>query len=263
MKAPIFAVVAPSISSSCIRWSKAKTRISEKSPPCSRPRLVAQCTCSSSPSLRRSERTMPRSRKNSSSAQRGIGRGAAVARDGEGAAGVGELEARRPVLSGKPAAKQPGEEAVAGTEHVEDLDGETRPGLPVVEAVGDRQPRRRRRLQHPACRPAWRPTPLAPRAAPRWYRWCRRRCGTPLRCRRSGRRSAASFAGAPSPPRSRRSGSRLHRGRQRPRGSAGSRCRAPCERHACGRGSAPSRQRPWCAGGSGACRSPAPRRPRR
>ena len=70
--------------------------------------------------------------------QRRIGRGAAVARDREGAAGVGELQAGRPVLAGEPAPEQAGEEAVAGAEHVEDLDREAGAGLAVVEARRDR-----------------------------------------------------------------------------------------------------------------------------
>ena len=70
--------------------------------------------------------------------QRRIGRGAAVARDGEGAAGVRVFERGRPVGVVQPALEQAGEEAVAGAEHVEDLDRKSGAGLAVVEAVGDR-----------------------------------------------------------------------------------------------------------------------------
>ena len=66
-----------------------------------------------------------------------VGRGAAVARDREGAAGVGVLERGRPVLVGQPALEQPRHEAVAGAEHVEDLDREAGAGLALVEAVRD------------------------------------------------------------------------------------------------------------------------------
>ena len=67
----------------------------------------------------------------------GVGRGAAVAGDGEGAAGVGVLERGRPVLAGEPALEQAGHEAVAGAEDVEDLDGEAGALLAVVEGGGD------------------------------------------------------------------------------------------------------------------------------
>ena len=69
--------------------------------------------------------------------QRRIGRGAAVARDGEGAAGVRVFERGRPVGVLEPALEQAREEAVAGAEHVEDLDRKAGAGLAVVEAVGD------------------------------------------------------------------------------------------------------------------------------
>ena len=68
----------------------------------------------------------------------GVGRGAAVAGDGEGAAGVGVLERGRPVLAGQPALEQAGHEAVAGAEDVEDLDREAGALLAVVEGGGDR-----------------------------------------------------------------------------------------------------------------------------
>ena len=48
------------------------------------------------------------------------------------------FSAGRPVLVGEPALEQAGEEAVAGAEHVEDLDREAGAGLAVVEAGGDR-----------------------------------------------------------------------------------------------------------------------------
>ena len=70
--------------------------------------------------------------------QRGIGRGAAVARDGEGPAGVRVFERGRPVGVVQPALEQAGEEPVAGAEYVKDLDRKSGAGLAVVEAVGDR-----------------------------------------------------------------------------------------------------------------------------
>ena len=129
-----------------MRWSKAKTRISGQSPQAvGRPVDLLELGV-----VAQAGRTMPRSRKNSSSSQRGIGRGAAVARDGEGAAGVGVLQARRPVLVGEPALEQARHEAVAGAEHVEDLDREA--GAGSRRRRGCRGSRRRRR-----------PRPSAPR----------------------------------------------------------------------------------------------------
>jgi hypothetical protein len=116
-----------------MRWSKAKTRISGQS----RSRLVDQWICSSSASWRSAGVRMPRRRKNCQLLPGRVGRGAAVAADREGAAGVGVFQARRPVLVGEPALEQAGHEAVAGAEHVEDLDREALAALAVVEARGD------------------------------------------------------------------------------------------------------------------------------
>jgi hypothetical protein len=133
LNAPIFSGVAPSICSSCMRWSKAKTRMVDRS----LWRLVAQWICSRAASLRRAFSTTPRLRKNCSSSQTWVGRGAAVAADGEGTAGVGVGEGFRPGLTVQPAFQKAGHEAVAGAEDVEDLDREAGAGLAVVKAVGD------------------------------------------------------------------------------------------------------------------------------
>ena len=86
--------MAPSICSSCVRWSKAKTRISGPVPvPVGRPvdllelGVVAQVLADDTAL---EEELQLR--------QRGIGRRAAVARDGEGPAGVGVFQRGRPVL---------------------------------------------------------------------------------------------------------------------------------------------------------------------
>src|SRR5690606_240116 len=66
-----------------------------------------------------------------------IGRRAAMAADGEGAAGIGVFERDRPVLSPHPASQQAREEAVASTENIEHLDRKPLAGLSLVETVGD------------------------------------------------------------------------------------------------------------------------------
>ena len=161
------------------------------SPASRRRRLVDQWICSSSASLRSAGVRMPRSRKKLQLLPRRVGRGAAVARDGEGAAGVGVLERGRPVLVGEPALEQAGHEAVAGAEHVEDLDREAGAALAVVEAVGDGAGEGGGAHRRRACRRGWRRRRRGRRGAPRWCRSSRRRCGTPPRCRRSGRRGGA------------------------------------------------------------------------
>ena len=60
-----------------------------------------------------------------------------MAGDGEGAAGIGEFEARRPVLARQPALQQARHEAVTGAEHIEDFDRETLPRLALIKAFGN------------------------------------------------------------------------------------------------------------------------------
>ncbi|MNS43811.1 hypothetical protein D3C72_762310 [compost metagenome] len=66
-----------------------------------------------------------------------IGRGAAMTGDGEGAAGIGVFQRRRPVFAAQPAAEQPGHETVTRTQNVEDLDRETFARLAIIEAIGN------------------------------------------------------------------------------------------------------------------------------
>ena len=129
------------------RWSKAKTRISDQSPPCSRWRLVAQCTCSSAASLRRSggrRRGRGRTRARPATDRPGCSRGARRRRRRRRWRTSGWSAS--PGRSASP--EQAGEEAVAGAEDVEDLDREAGAGLAVVEARGSR-PRRRPRPAAP------------------------------------------------------------------------------------------------------------------
>ena len=67
-----------------------------------------------------------------------IGGRAAVAADGESAAGVGIGQCARPGLSVQPALEQPRHEAVARPENVEDLDREAGAAFALVQPVGDR-----------------------------------------------------------------------------------------------------------------------------
>jgi hypothetical protein len=60
-----------------------------------------------------------------------------VAADGEGAAGVGVGQRGLPGLVAQPATQQAGHEAVARTQHVIDLDRESRPRQALIEAGGD------------------------------------------------------------------------------------------------------------------------------
>ena len=68
----------------------------------------------------------------------GVGRRAAVTRDGERAAGIGDSQGLGPVLAGEPPLEQARHEAVAGAQHVEHLDLEGLAADPLVEARRDR-----------------------------------------------------------------------------------------------------------------------------
>ena len=70
--------------------------------------------------------------------QRRIGRGAAMPADGKGAAGIGVFQRRRPIGPVQPPLHQPGKKPVARAQHIEDLDRKARPGLAVIQTVGDR-----------------------------------------------------------------------------------------------------------------------------
>src|SRR5437016_4912181 len=57
---------------------------------------------------------------------------------GKGPASVSVFERRRPVLAVKPALQQPGEESIAGPQHVEHLDRKTGSRLSVIQIVRNR-----------------------------------------------------------------------------------------------------------------------------
>ena len=107
--------------------------------------------------------------------------------------------------------------------------GKPRPTMPSSMRVRDRVRERRR---SPSARASARSSPRTARGCGEARRACpprRRRCGSPPRCRRSGRSRAAPSADAPRPCRSGCSAPRPRHGRRGPRGSAGSRCRRrPC-----------------------------------
>ena len=67
----------------------------------------------------------------------GIGRGAAVAADGKGPAGIGEFQACGPVLAGQPAFQQARHEAVPRPQHVEHLDRKALPRHTLFQRIGD------------------------------------------------------------------------------------------------------------------------------
>ena len=68
----------------------------------------------------------------------GIGRGAAMTRYGEGAAGIGIFQRCRPVFISQPAFQQAGHEPIARAQHVENVDRKAGTGQAVIQTFRNR-----------------------------------------------------------------------------------------------------------------------------